>query len=190
MGGRYTAAMSRGIYPNESARLKDVAQRCFPDNLEMRKGDELVQAKGIVDLPPEIEKSIAKYCIQDVDLTYSIFKQFIVNYPQSELDVIDLTCRMFVEPKIVLNQEMLIKHKAAVILDTKTKIENSGLTREILASQAKFARHLTEELKLVIPTKKSLRTGKMIPAFSKSDPGYVQMCAAHPEFTLKGSYNL
>ena len=51
-----TAAMSRGLYPGESARLADVAERLFPDNEDMRKGEELVNAKGIIDLPPDIEE--------------------------------------------------------------------------------------------------------------------------------------
>ena len=41
-----TAAMSRGLYPNESASLKNVCERLFPDNKSMRKGEELVTAKG------------------------------------------------------------------------------------------------------------------------------------------------
>lgn len=178
-----TAAMARGVYPNQSSRLKDVAQRVFPNNSRMRKGDELVNAKGIVDLPPDIEKSIAGYCIQDVNLTYAIFKQFISSYPQKELDIIDLTCRMFVEPKIRLNQELLISHKDQIQKDTEEKIAKSGLTRETLASQVKFATYLTDELGLVIPKKKSPNTGKLIPAFSKTDNGYTQMCQAHPEYS-------
>ncbi len=68
-----TAAMSRGLYPASSARLKDCAIRAFPDDETMRKGEELADAKGIYDLDPELEESIAGYCIQDVDLTYEIY---------------------------------------------------------------------------------------------------------------------
>ena len=42
-----TAAMSRGLFPGQSARLKDCAERCFPDDETMRKGEELANAKGI-----------------------------------------------------------------------------------------------------------------------------------------------
>ncbi len=76
-----TAAMSRGLYPNESARLKDVCERLFPDDKTIRKGDELVNAKGIRDLDPELEKVIAGYCIQDVDVTYAIFNKMVKNFP-------------------------------------------------------------------------------------------------------------
>jgi DNA polymerase len=177
-----TAAMARGTNPNESARLMHVAERLFPNDDSMRKGDELVQAKGIVDLPPDVEDAIAGYCIQDVDLTYAIFNKLHTSYPQEELDLIDLTVRLFVEPKLMLDTEMLVDHRQAILKRTKELIENSGLTRETLASQVKFATYLTDDLGLVIPKKKSPATGKMIPAFSKTDSGYLQMCRAHPEY--------
>ena len=177
-----TAAMARGLAPNESASLKATCERMFPNDPNMRKGDELVNAKGIYDLPPDIEEQIAGYCVQDVDLTYALFKLMQPTYPQSELDLIDVTCRMFVEPKIYLNKNLLIAHKDTVAEDTVQKIEASGLTREQLASQQKFATYLADELSIVVPTKKSIRTGEMIPAFSKTDAAYNQMCNMYPQY--------
>ena len=113
-----TAAMARGLAPNESASLKATCERMFPDDKTMRKGDELINAKGIFDLPPDIEEQIAGYCIQDVDLTYALYNKMQPIYPQSELDIIDITSRMFVEPKIVLNKPLLIAHREAVAEDT------------------------------------------------------------------------
>ena len=76
----------------------------------MRKGEELVTAKGIRDLDPQLETTIAGYCIQDVDLTHAIFQKMAEGYPQSELDLIDMTVRMFVEPQITLDRGLLIQH--------------------------------------------------------------------------------
>jgi len=176
-----TASMSRGLYPNESAALKNVCKRLFPDDKSMRKGEELVNAKGVRDLDPELDQTIGGYCIQDVDLTYAIFHKMLSAYPQSELDLIDLTVRMFVEPKLVLDRELLITHKEQIAAETIEKIENSGTDRETLASQPKFAAHI-ESLGITVPTKKSPRTGEMIPAFSNSDAGYIQMMAAYPQY--------
>ena len=176
-----TAAMARGLYPNQSASLKATAERVFPDDETMRKGEELINAKGIRDLSPELDAQIGGYCIQDVDLTYAIFKQFIQTYPQEELDVIDLTCRMFVEPKLTLNSELLINHKEETKQRTLNLIEQSGVTRDVLASQKKFAEHL-ESLDIVVPTKKSPNTGKQIPAFSKTDSAYIQMQNMYPQY--------
>ena len=176
-----TAAMSRGLYPNESAALKNVCIRLFPDDSSMRKGEELITAKGLADLPPEIEKNIAKYCIQDVNLTYTIYNEMLPAFPKSELDLIDLTVKMFVEPKLTIDRELLIEHKEQIIKETKTKIEDSGTTREILASQPKFAKFI-EALGITVPLKRSPRTKKMIPAFGKHDSAYIQMCNLYPQY--------
>ena len=176
-----TAAMSRGLFPNESARLKDVSIRLFPRDPSMRKGEELVNAKGIRDLNPELDEQIGSYCIQDVDLTYAIYNKMRHEFPQSELDLMDLTVRMFVEPKLTLDTPLLRVYKQEIADETAQKIENSTTTREVLASQQKFAGFL-EDLGITVPTKKSPRTGKIIPAFGKNDSAYIQMCNMYPQY--------
>jgi len=176
-----TAAMSRGLFPNESARLKDVSIRLFPRDPSMRKGEELVNAKGIRDLNPELDEEIGSYCIQDVDLTYAIYNKMRHEFPQSELDLMDLTVRMFVEPKLTLDTPLLRVYKQEIADETAQKIENSTTTREVLASQQKFAGFL-EDLGITVPTKKSPRTGKTIPAFGKNDSAYIQMCNMYPQY--------
>lgn len=176
-----TAAMSRGLYPGQSARLKDVAERLFPNDPTLRKGDELVSAKGIIDLPPSLEDDIASYCKQDVILTKEIFDILIKNYPQKELDLINLTTKMFVEPKLTLDIPMLKQHRDKYKQEALDKIENSKTTRDVLASNKKFQEHL-ENLDIIVPTKKSPTTGKFIPAFSKNDVAYQQMCRQYPEY--------
>ena len=176
-----TAAMSRGLFPNESAALKNVCKRLFPDDPMMRKGEELVNAKGVRDLDPELDEVIGGYCIQDVDLTYAIYNKMSHEFPQSELDLMDLTVRMFVEPKLTLDRTLLYTYKEQIAAETAQKIEASGTTREILASQQKFANFL-DELGITVPEKRSLRTGKMIPAFGKNDSAYIQMCNMYPQY--------
>ncbi len=175
-----TAAMSRGLYPGESARLKDVSIRLFPTDPAMRKGDELVTAKGIVDLPPDIEQSIAEYCIQDVDLTYAIYKKLQPDYPPEELQLIDMTTRMFCEPQMTVDRDLLIKYRDEEIEKNENIIQASGITRKVLASDKQFKEHL-ESIGIVPATKVSPRTGKTIPAFGKNDPGFKQMQRMYPE---------
>lgn len=176
-----TAAMSRGLFPNQSASLKHVSKRLFPDDPSMRKGEELVNAKGIRDLNPQLDEEIGGYCIQDVDLTYALYNKMRHEFPQSELDLMDLTVRMFVEPKLALDRALVYAYKQELVDETARKIENSTTTREILASQQKYANFL-EELGITVPTKKSPRTGKMIPAFGKNDSAYIQMCNMYPQY--------
>lgn len=176
-----TAAMARGTWPGQSAKLADVAVRCFPNDESMRKGDELIMAKGMYDLDPDTEEAIASYCIQDVDLTYAIFNQMVKDFPAIELDVIDLTTRMFVEPKLEIDRERLEKFHEYEFKTAEASIENSGVDRKVLSSNDKFAEYIREEMGLVVPTKRSTTTGKMIPALGKNDAGWKQMCERYPE---------
>ena len=179
-----TAAMSRGLYPGQSARLKDCAIRAFPTDNTMRKGDELADAKGIYDLDPELEASIAGYCIQDVDLTRAIYDQWVVHMPTSEMDLIDITCRMFCEPKLVVDHEALIEFRDSEITASKTAIEKSGVEQKILSSNQQFAAYIENELHLVPPTKRSPTTGKFIPALGKNDKAFTQLQSMYPEHQL------
>ena len=176
-----TAAMSRGLYPNMSAALKNCVKREFPNDESLRKGEELINAKGVRDLDPELDAQIGGYCIQDVDLTYELFQSYARGYPDKEFDLIDLTVRMFVEPKLILDRGSLTTYKDEIAIKTAAGIEASGTTREVLASQQKFKAYL-EDLGIVVPTKKSPTTGKRIPAFGKNDSAYIQMCNLYPEY--------
>jgi DNA polymerase len=177
-----TAAMSRGLYPGQSARLKDVAIRCFPNDEKMRKGEELADAKGIYDLDPELEESIAGYCIQDVDLTYWIYQHMrTFGMPESEMNLIDLTCRMFCEPKLKIDRERLTTYRDIEIYNSEAAIAKSGIDRKVLSSNQQFAEYLYE-IGLVPPTKVSPTTGKEIPALGKNDKAFKQMQKMYPQF--------
>jgi DNA polymerase bacteriophage-type len=175
-----TAAMSRALAPSQSARLKDCAIRFFPHDETMRKGDELADAKGIYDLDPELDDAIGGYCIQDVDLTYALYNKMVWDMPVSELDLIDMTCRMFCEPKFVADREALITFRDEAIGSTEAAIEASGIPRKVLSSNKQFDELLTS-MGLVPPKKKSLTTGKEIPALGKNDKAFTQMQKMYPE---------
>ena len=175
-----TAAMSRGLFPGQSARLKDCAIRSFPDDDTMRKGDELIDAKGVYDLDPETEEALAGYCIQDVDLTYALYNLMVKQMPQTEMDLIDLTCRMFCEPKLVVDREALIKFRDEAIAASEAAIEAAGIDRKVLSSNKMFP-ELIESLDIVVPTKVSPTTGKDIPALGKNDKAFTQMQQMYPQ---------
>lgn len=175
-----TAAMSRGLFPGQSSSLKAIAERLFPEDEEMRKGDDLVKAKGLVDLPPDVEADLARYCLKDVELTYEIYQRWEADYPPSELALIDLTTRMFCDPVIKIDRERLSKYHEAEYERAQKLIEDSGLEREVLTSNDKFAEHL-QSLGITPPTKVSPATGELIPAFGKNDAGWRQLCKMYPE---------
>ena len=176
-----TAAMNRGLYPGQSARLKDCAVRAFPEDETMRKGEELSDAKGIYDLDPELEEAIAGYCIQDVDLTYAIYKQLVDRMPKSEMDIINLTCRMFCEPKLIVDTEALITFRDNLITSSEQAINASGVDRKVLSSNKQFSDYIQQVLGLITPYKVSPTTGKSIPALGKNDKAFTQMKKMYTE---------
>ena len=177
-----TAAMSRALAPSQSASLKNCVIRAFPNNENMRKGDELADAKGIYDLDPELEQAIAGYCIQDVDLTYALYNKMVWTMPVSELDLIDMTCRMFCEPKLVADREILTAFLEEEQAATAATIEASGIDRKILSSNPQFSAYLHEQMGIVPPVKKSPTNGKDIPALGKNDKAFTQLQTMYPQF--------
>lgn len=175
-----TAAMARGKFPGQSSALKYVAMRMFPDDETMRKGEELVNSKGCYDLTPEQDEELGGYCIQDTDLTYAIWKALEPTYPKTELDLIDLTTRMFVDPIIEIDRERLTTYLESETNNRVTKIEAAGVCPKVLGSNDKFVEYL-RSIDIEPPTKRSPATGKNIPAFGKNDAGWKQMVAMYPE---------
>lgn len=175
-----TQAMSRGLYPGQPSSLKELSKRLFPDDETMRKGEELASARGIWDLPPDLEESIGGYCIQDVELTYADYQKMVMDYPQSELDLIDLTTRMLCEPVLKIDRERLTKFHAEELKKAEDIIEASGVAKEELTSNPKFV-NVINNLGIVPPTKVSPTTGKTIPAFGKNDAAWQQMREMYPE---------
>jgi DNA polymerase len=175
-----TAAMTRALHTGKSASLKETAIRCFPDDETMRKGEELESAKGVYDLDNNLDKVIGSYCIQDVELTKAIYDNMMLTMPQSEMDVIDLTCRMFCEPKLTVDREALIKFRDEEIAKAESTILASGIDKKVLSSNKQFAEHLSK-IGLVPPVKRN-KTGKMIPALSQNDKAFIQMQRMYPQF--------
>ena len=125
------------------------------------KGTEVIQAIGKrrIDFDAESLHSYGEYCVNDVALTYDIFNKMSVGFPAVEFRLIDLTIRMFTEPSLMLDKQVLEDH----LYDVKTKKEKLlatiSLDRKELMSNDKFAQHL-ENLGVVPPRKISATTGK------------------------------
>lgn len=176
-----TSAMARGLYPGQSSSLANVAIRLWPDDESMRKGDDLIKSKGLHDLPPDVEEALASYCIQDTELTYAIFKQWEMEIPSSEYDLIDMTTRMFTKPRLVIDRERLTTYMEQERVNAETVIEGSGVDPKVLSSNPQFAEYIEKELNLVVPTKTSPTTGEQIPALGKDDAGFQQLREMYPE---------
>lgn len=164
-----TLSMARALYGVEVGNsLAKLAERFgFPP-----KGKGLQSSEGYMDtLPPEVEVELSAYCNHDVTLCYSIFEQLVDRYPQKELRLIDMTLRMFIEPRLQLDKHMLIdaikeeKEKREGLL-MKLKVDEAAL-----ASNDKFAEVL-KVMGVEPPMKISKTTGKNAFAFAKNDSAF------------------
>jgi DNA polymerase I-like protein with 3'-5' exonuclease and polymerase domains len=166
-----TMHMARALHGVEtSAALKAVAQRYNVGT----KGTEVVRAMGKQreDFSPDELSTYGDYCVNDVDLTYRLFNIMARKFPRKELKLIDLTLRMFTEPTLELNDDLLNRHIENVKERKAQLMVEAGIEdRKDLMSNQKFADLLTS-LDVIPPTKISPTTEKETYAFAKSDEGF------------------
>jgi DNA polymerase len=180
-----TRSMSKGLWPFESASLKNIAVRLWPDNPVMRKGDELASSKGVRDWSEELHKSVGDiYCNQDVYLTAEAFWKMLDDYPTEELEIIHITTRMLCIPTVRTDHALLQeainddKKDRALMLEKTLKAINQAIAdkgldywnpdekeakkkkpidKMVLSSRNRYIRLLREIFDVEIPMKEKVR---------------------------------
>lgn len=173
-----TLCMARAYHGVESSgSLKALAER---HNIGA-KGTEVIEALGKKreDFTAEELARYGDYCINDVDLTFKLFKIMAQGFPKKEFKLIDATLRMFVEPILDLDLAMLEQHLMETRDSKDELLTASGVTKEDLMSNPKFAEVL-KTLGVKPPMKISLTTGKETFAFAKSDEEFKAL-ETHPD---------
>jgi DNA polymerase len=150
------------------------------------KGTEVADALGFrrTDFTAEHLATYGEYCKNDVELTRTLFNKFMIpgvgeGFPVKELKVIDCTLRMFIEPSLVLNKEMLIAHLEGVKAKKAALLEAASADKDVLMSNDKFA-ELLMQLGAQPPKKISARTSKETWAFAKTDEEFKAL-QNHPD---------
>lgn len=137
------------------------------------KGTEVLDALGKhrKDFLVEDLEQYGEYCKNDVELTFKLLNVYLSQVTEQELQVISITTKMFSEPVLELDIELLEQHLEAV-RDRKSKLlEAAEADRETLMSNDKFA-ELLKSIGVDPPRKISLTTGKETWAFAKTDEGF------------------
>lgn len=154
------------------------------------------KGKHLCDFSEDELANMSEYNKVDTDLCYAIFKKLYPSFPKQELHLIDMTTRMLVEPKFVLNYDMVnqalddvkeekrqsllrlaetlgVAEYAANTLEHGVTIEEQIRTE--LASAAKFGQ-LLNKLGVETPMKKSpTNPEKMTPALAKTDDAFIAL---------------
>jgi hypothetical protein len=200
-----TAAMARPKYSKTSAfvngkSLTGVSLKKLA--VELGVGAKLdleatnTKGKHLCDFSEDELAQMEEYNKVDTDLCAAIFKKLAPPFPKQELLQIDMTTRMLVEPKFLLNYSMVdkaledvkeekrrslielahtlgIEQFVAERLDSGTDIEEQ--VRAELASAAKFSA-LLERLGVEAPMKQSpTNPEKRVPALAKTDNAFIAL---------------
>jgi DNA polymerase len=150
-----------------------------------KKGTEVVDAKGkqITGFSNSELAQYGEYCKNDVELTFKLFQVLSSAFPADELQLIDLTLRMFINPVLEVDDALLVdrleelKHEKLQLLGTlkeKLECEDEESVRKKLASNKQFAQVL-EDFGVEVPMKESKTTGKLTYALAKNDTGFIAL---------------
>jgi len=147
-----------------------------------QKGEEVIHAMGKrrKDFSPVELAAYMKYCANDIDLTYALFKKLKKGFPADEMRVIDTTIRMYTEPMVELDEDLLDDHLTKVIMSKQILLDSlGGGGKDIIMSSDKFAK-LLKRRGVTPPTKTSATTGKETYAFAKTDLAFLDL-QDHPD---------
>jgi hypothetical protein len=202
-----TAAMARPKYSKTSAfvngkSLTGVSLKKLA--VELKVGAKLdleatnTKGKHLCDFSEDELAQMEDYNKVDTDLCAAIFKKLAPSFPKQELLQIDMTTRMLVEPKFLLNYSMVDKaledvkaEKAKALNDlydllftqaesVARKLEGDPTSPEeyvrmTMASSAKFG-ELLRSRGVEVPMKVSpTNPQKMVPALAKTDDGFIKL---------------
>src|SRR3990167_5795642 len=135
------------------------------------KGDEVTQAIGKrrADFTDAEWHRYGAYCKNDTRGCWEIFQKMRPMFPEAELRVIDMTMRMFMEPRLRVD---VAKAEAYELEEQQRKaalLARIAQDKTVIMSNDKFAQLILEHGQDP-PKKMSQRTGKETWAFAKTDP--------------------
>lgn len=137
------------------------------------KGTEIYNTLGKrrEDFTPDELAAFGEYCRQDVNLTWKLYQVLLPLTPQKELYLINLSLKMFTEPKIVLDKPRLEAHLADVRAKKAKLMSKVSVDKTEIMSNPRFAELLKAE-GVEPPMKVSPTTGKQTYAFAKTDEAF------------------
>jgi DNA polymerase len=149
-----------------------------------KKGTEVHDAIGKrrLDFSQTEIEAYGGYCVNDVELTYKLFQAMLPSVNKAELKLIDITIRMYTNPMLKLDREVLDLHLTDVREQKDKLLEECGIVKEDLMSNNKLAVVL-ESLGVEVPMKLNSK-GVQAFAFAKTDEGFKAL-AEHDDLRVQ-----
>jgi hypothetical protein len=144
----------------------------------MRKGTAVHNMKGRTRL--SLSKSeladYGQYCVDDCEGTFWLFKQLASRFPRTELEIIDITLRMYLQPSFELDPNVLAVNLGEVRAKKEQMLNSlpADVQKADLMSNPKFA-DVLQRYGVDVPTKISPTTGIATYAFAKTDTGWKEL---------------
>jgi len=130
--------------------------------------------KRLADMSTDDWDSYVEYCFQDTRLCKQMGEHFDKFCQPLDLMLIDMTIRMFTEPKLVGDVELMRALHSDEVARKEGLLAMAELDKETLNSAEKFAKRL-RKLGVEPPKKISPRTGKETYAFAKTDRDFTDL---------------
>lgn len=155
-----TLSMARAMMPLQVGNSLDALSRAL--GLGGKKGGEiLLDTQGKRDLTPAEYKKMARYAGWDIELTWEVFKKLLQYFPRDELHIVDITVRMFTDPTLIVNSEMMQAVVDAEVARKAEIIKKVKVSKTALSSNDQFAA-LLEGLGVPVPMKVSPTVAKRL----------------------------
>lgn len=144
------------------------------------KGDEVMRMIGVnlaaLRTRPNELVAYVEYCKRDADNCRAIFDRLRSVFSATELALIDLLLRMFIEPQVLLDSDALALHLGQVQADRAAIMARvSHIDPSTFSSNPKFAA-LLEAHGVEVPRKISPTTGEETWALAKNDRAFKELC--------------
>lgn len=138
---------------------------------------------------PKLYADFIRYGLNDAILCYGIFEKLVMSgeFPPTEIAIMDAVLRCAVEPKFVINQQVLHQSLAQIKATKDQTLAAAMLVgandKSALMSNDQFA-ELLRSVGVDPPTKISGTTGKETYAFAKSDQDFIDLLE-HPNVAVQ-----
>lgn len=177
-----TLCMGRALHGNEVGNSLDKLTKHYRLG---EKGNEVIIALGKrkADFSYAEWQAYKGYCVNDVELTYKLFKTLVGMFQKAELKLIDMTIKMYTVPTLQLDLPILEQHLETVLDRKEQLLAACELDEKSIRSDAKLADVLTQ-LGIEPPRKISGTTGKETWAFAKTDEAFKELLE-HPSLVVQ-----
>lgn len=178
-----TLSMGRALHPKSQRNSLEEITKLYPEVKHHKSEMPDFKGKHLADLTADEIAAVRIYNAGDVDATYEVYAAMTPLMPSIEMDLIDITVRMFADPILRVDIDKATKELRRERREKNKAINNSGVEKKVLSSDKKFVAAL-EALGIIVPTKLS-KPGKKhpkprpIPAIAKSDED-LQNFLVHP----------